>query len=325
MPRPYSSAAVGKRRGYSPRVIEILELGEDELERWLAVSNAVRPEDPLTPAMMLDWRGQADAMLWLLATMDGVDTGTGHGILGWHSEHGVASLQPSVLEAQRGLGLGAALLDRLSGWALASGMTHADASVHELDGLSLAWAERRGYAEVGRNSTLRLDLGSIARPDLDPPEGISISTLAASPEAIQGMYEVACEAYPDIPGEESSEMAPYEKWRDNDISGTSDRPEATFVAFAGSEVVGYAKLSLSEALPETAFHDITGVKRAWRGRGIAGALKRAEIAWAIDNGYAALKTFNEERNAPIRALNERHGYVVEPGMIRVRGALSVAP
>ena len=43
-------------------------------------------------------------------------------------------------------------------------------------------------------------------------------------------------------------------------------------AIAGDEVVGYAKFSLTAAQPETAHHDMTGVKRAWRGRGIAGAL-----------------------------------------------------
>jgi GNAT superfamily N-acetyltransferase len=69
-------------------------------------------------------------------------------------------------------------------------------------------------------------------------------------------------------------------------------------------------------------HDITGVKRAWRGRGIAGALKAAEIAWAKENGYERLETQNEERNEPIRRLNQRHGYVVEPGWITVRGPLS---
>jgi GNAT superfamily N-acetyltransferase len=306
-------------------MIEIEEPGEADLERWLAVTNAVRPNDPLTPAMMIDWCSQADSMLWLLATVDEVDAATGHGMIGWHAEPGVCQLVVSVLEERRGQGLGDAVLGHLSGWALASAQTAADGAIDELDAASLAWAERRGFTEVGRNSTLRLDLASVPRPEIDPPPGIAISSLAASPEAIRGMYEVACEAYPDIPGEESSAMAPFEKWRDNDIDGASDRPEATFVALAGAEVVGYAKLSLSEALPHVAFHDITGVKRAWRGRGIASALKRAEIAWAIDNGYTALKTFNEERNAPIRTLNERHGYVVEPGEIRVRGALTVAP
>ena len=66
---------------------------------------------------------------------------------------------------------------------------------------------------------------------------------------------------------------------------------------------------------------MTGVKRAWRGRGIAGALKRAEIAWAIENGYTRLETHNEERNEPIRRLNERHGYRIAPGHIVVRGPI----
>ena len=166
-----------------------------------------------------------------------------------------------------------------------------------------------------------LDLGQAARPEIDPPTGITIATWAERPDAIHGMYEVACEAYVDVPGEEDTDMAPFEEWLANDIDGESDRPEATFVAFAGSEVVGYAKLSLSEARTDTAYHDITGVKRAWRGQGIAGALKRAEIAWAIDRGYARLQTANELRNDPIRALNARRGYVLEPGSIRVRGSI----
>ena len=305
-------------------MIEIEELGKQDLPRWLAVSNAVRPSDPLTPAMMVDWCGQADSMSWLVATIDGVDAAVGHGVIGWHAEPGICQLEVSVLEEKRRQGLGDAVLGRLSGWALASAQTAADGTVAERDVSSRGWAERRGFTEVGRNSTLRLDLASAPRREIDPPAGITISTLAVAPDAIRGMYEVACEAYPDIPGEESSEMAPFEKWRDNDIGGASDRPEATFVALVGDDVVGYAKLSLSEALPDVAFHDITGVKRAWRGRGIAGALKRAEIAWAIDNDYSALKTFNEERNAPIRALNQKHGYVVEPGTIRVRGGLNAA-
>ena len=75
-----------------------------------------------------------------------------------------------------------------------------------------------------------------------------------------------------------------------DMQGSGDRPEATFIALAGDEVVGYAKFSLGDARPTVAFHDMTGVKRSWRGRGIAAALKRAEIAWAKENGYTRLET-----------------------------------
>ena len=302
-------------------MIEIEEIAERELDRWVAVHNAVRPRDPLTPGMVIDWRNQSGSMIWFIASIEGIEAGAGIGIIGWHSEPEVARIEVEVLDAWRAHGLGTALLERLSDWALAGGQTKADASVEEFDTQSFAWAVRRGFIEVGRNSLLALDLTTAVRPEVNPPEGITISTWADRPDAVAGMYEVACEASPDVPGEEDAEMPAFEEWRTNDLEGDSDRPEATFVAFAGAEVVGYAKLALSEGLPDTVFHDMTGVKRAWRGRGIAGALKRAEIAWAIDAGYARLQTFNEVRNEPIRVLNERHGYVVEPGAIRVRGAL----
>ena len=66
---------------------------------------------------------------------------------------------------------------------------------------------------------------------------------------------------------------------------------------------------------------MTGVLRAWRGRGIASALKRAEIAWAVETGATHLETSNEERNAPIRHLNQRYGYRLQPGDVTVRGPI----
>ena len=86
------------------------------------------------------------------------------------------------------------------------------------------------------------------------------------------MYDVFLEASPDIPGSDGVEVPGYEEWLSDDMQGTSDRPEAVFVALAGDEVVGFAKLSLSNEWTGTAWHDLTGVKRAWRGRGIASAL-----------------------------------------------------
>jgi mycothiol synthase len=117
-------------------------------------------------------------------------------------------------------------------------------------------------------------------------------------------------------------MEPFEDWLAHDMQGSADRPEATFVALAGEEVVGYAKFFLTAAQPKEAFHDTTGVKRAWRGRGVAGALKRAQIAWAKGRGYERLVTGNEDRNEPIRRLNARLGYRESPGRIVMRGPLA---
>ena len=72
------------------------------------------------------------------------------------------------------------------------------------------------------------------------------------------------------------------------------------------------------ARPGCVLHDMTGVKRSFRGRGIASALKRAEIAWAKREGFLTLETSNDEANAPIRALNEKHGYRPTRGTVFLR-------
>ena len=94
------------------------------------------------------------------------------------------------------------------------------------------------------------------------------------------------------------------------------------MALAGAEVVGYAQLTTTAAQPQAAFHDMTAVKRAWRGRGIAGALKRAQIAWAKEHGYERLETENEARNEPIRRLNSALGYRPAPGHVILDGPLA---
>jgi GNAT superfamily N-acetyltransferase len=122
--------------------------------------------------------------------------------------------------------------------------------------------------------------------------------------------------------ERIDEIGTLEEWLARDMQGASDDPNAVFVALEGETVVGYGKLSLSPDVPHRAFHDLIGVRRSHRGRGIAGTLKRTQIAWAKRAGYGSLQTSNEVRNEPIRRLNEKHGYVLEPGVVTVRGAIA---
>ena len=300
---------------------EISEIHEDELARWVAVVKAATNEAD-TAEGYLDWKRQARETVWLLASDGKDDLGAAIGIGGWHSPEGVVRGEVAVLGESRGAGVGSALLDSLSAWARELGYTDLMGPVKETDDVSLAWAARRGFAEIGRNSLLALDLTRITRPSVDAPDGIEIASWAERPGVEAGMYAVAREAYPDVPGEEDAELASFEEWLAMDMQGAGDRPEATFVALSDGEVVAYAKLSLSRARPTVAMHDMTGVRREWRGRGIARALKAAEIAWALDNGFERLETQNEERNEPIRRLNERYGYVVEPGSVTVRGPIA---
>lgn len=299
---------------------EIREIHEDDLDRWVATTRAALDEAD-TVEGYVDWKRQARETVWLLATDGGRDVGTAIGIGGWHSPEGVARGEVRVVQDARRRGVGSDLLSELAAWAIALDYSELMGPVKEVDDVSFAWARRRGFEEVGRNSLLVLDLTAIEAPRVEPPAGVEIVSWAERPELAPGMYEVAREAYPDVPGEDEAELPPIEQWLSMDMQGSGDRPEATFVALADGAVVAYAKLSLSRARPAVAMHDITGVKRDWRGRGIAGALKAAEIAWAKTSGFERLETQNEERNEPIRRLNERFGYVVTPGSITVRGRI----
>ena len=303
-------------------VVEIRVVGVDELPDWVDLRARHDPR-PATLEAYLDWARQAAETAWFIGSLDGEDAATGIAVLGWHEPPGVARAGIDVVPERRGRGLGSALLSSAGAWARERGYVELLGPVDEDDPASLAWAERRGFREVGRNSLLVLDLAGIETPDVDPPDGVQIVSWAKRPDLSRGIYDVAREAYPDVPGA-GEEMAAFEDWLSVDMQGPGDRPEATFLALAGDEVVGYAKFSLGDARPGVAAHDMTGVKRVWRGRGIAGALKRAEIAWAKENGYTQLETFNEERNEPIRRLNERHGYRPTPGQIIVRGPIPPA-
>ena len=129
---------------------EIREVAEDELERWITTARAALDEAD-TAEGYLDWKRQARETIWLLASAAGRDVGTAIGVGGWHSPEGVARAEIRVVADARAGGVGSALLAELSAWARPLGYHELTAPVKEDDPASLAWAERRGFVEVGRN------------------------------------------------------------------------------------------------------------------------------------------------------------------------------
>jgi mycothiol synthase len=304
-------------------MLEIQVARDDaDLARYTGIVSRVVPEQALTVAELKEV-AKKEELVHLIASVDGETAGAGFCSQEprMQARRG-AFARVGVAPERRNRGIGSALYLALSDWARERGLRLFESSVQEDDARSLAWAVRRGFRESSRELRVELDLASTAPPAIDPPPSIEIVRWAERPELALGMYEVAREAYPDVPGYEDDEMVTFEDWLRKDMQGPGDLPEATFVALAGEEVVGYAKFSLSKAQPSVAYHDLTGVKRAWRGRGVAGALKRAEIAWAKEAGYERLSTTNEQRNEPIRRLNKRLGYLPAPGRIFVRGPLA---
>jgi mycothiol synthase len=303
--------------------VDIRAVEEDAArQRSLAIWNAVYWTMPASEADRESYLARCLGHAEYLASLDGEPVGTGDVEL--HPDAAtpeLAMVHVAVLPSARRRGGGTALYQAVSAWARGHGRTQLETWVLDADSDGVTFAAARGFEEVFHDALVALDLAGLEPPDVAPPNGIAIVTWADRPELARGMYGVMCEAAPDIPGHDAGTPG-YEEWVEHDMGAASDRPDATFVALAGDEVVGYAKFHLSSARPGVAVHDLTGVKRSWRGRGIARALKAAQIAWAMREGYERLETANELGNAPIRKLNAEFGYRPIPGRALLRGPLA---
>jgi GNAT superfamily N-acetyltransferase len=175
----------------------------------------------------------------------------------------------------------------------------------------VAFLEPRGYEEVRRYVISELDVA--AAPDPDPP-AFDLVTFAERPDLAPALYALAQIAHPDQPGRSESTVS--EAWWDWGLR--ANPPESYFIALDGDRVLGYGYLEHEAGQWKNGF---MAVARDARGRGVAGAIKRAQIAWAKANGVPTLRTANEVRLEGMLALNRRFGYRTLYDEIVLRGPI----
>ena len=291
---------------------------DDDLEGMIAVRSAADPDRP--PPRIENLRHNLSAeegLVYLVARLGGLPVGCGF-MYPAVPEYAEAHLV--VVPDCRGRGIGSALLAEIGALAQAVNRNELQGEARESDADARAYLERRGYRVVGGEKAVALDLGAIDAPVPAPPAGIRIVSRAERPDLVEALYDVGAEAVEDIPGEPGRPT--YEQWRAIEIDRPTREPELFFIALAGEQPVGYATMDNYGA---DAYHGLTGVLRNWRGRGVATALKHAQIAKAKNVGFRRLVTASEERNAPMRNLNEKLGYCPEPSLstIVLRGPADV--
>ena len=161
-----------------------------------------------------------------------------------------------------------------------------------------AFLRERGFAEVRRYLVSELEVAAAA----DPGEpAIPLVTVADRPDLGPALYGLARIAYADQPGREQTVID--ESWFE---WGFRARPsESYFVALDGGRVLGYGYLDRDG---DSWSHGFLAVARDARGRGIGGAIKRAQIRYAKERGIPALRTATEVRLTGMLDLNRRLGY-----------------
>jgi len=258
---------------------------------------------------------------WILAYLDDEPVGTGVG-----RPSSIAGSQYSmsrVLPEYRRQGVGTAILLELSQRARQSGHTSLWGRIREDDPESRRYAQRRGFEEVGRDYEVVLDLAAVDTSQ-QPPAGLEIVSIAERPDLVQAVFEVEVEVAPDVPRlpGHSHEPVPFERWSNFYLEGPGAMPQALVVALLDGEVVGYAGMRRRGSTSRTGENLLTAVRRPWRKRGIATALKLAQIQRARGAGIEQLFTTNDETNVGMREVNKRLGYRPAPVEILVSGPLA---
>lgn len=302
----------------TPALVEV-DGNRERLAGYAGVMRRTQPEwersvDAMVAALDLD-----PALRRVLAVRAGAVVGAASVGRIWvlPPETPVAWCEIGVPAEHRRQGVGTALLDWAGEAAAAIGRPRLQIPCSEARPEGIAFLTRRGFAEHDRMMTLRLDLAGAARPAVAPPAGVRITTLAAEPSLRPSAYAAAVEVFADIPDPDTPSAGTYDEWVLRDVDIPDGPLDGFLLAVADDAVVGFCRLVWQEG-GAVVGHQLTGTVRAWRGRGVAAALKRAAIGWALDHGATVLVTENDPANAPMQAINRTLGYRPGPAQVVLR-------
>ena len=228
-----------------------------------------------------------------------------------------------VLPEHRRQGVGTRIYEALSEHAGRLGRESLWGRVREDDAASRDFVRNRGFREAGREYEVVLDTAQ-AEACPEPATGIDLVSLAERPDLERAVYEVDCEVGGDVPRPEGDDFEgqPFDRWREQYLEGPGAVPDAMIAALAGDAVVGYTGLRRRGASSPVAENMLTAVRREWRRRGIATALKREQVVRARAAGIEQIFTTNDETNAGMRGVNASLGYRPAPTQIVVSGPLA---
>ena len=157
-------------------------------------------------------------------------------------------------------------------------------------------------------------------------QGIILTNLAEArregQDSLKKLHELVQLISADMPSPAPFTPTSYEQWKAFELKNPNLLPEGYMIAKDGSKYVGLSTVWRIDKEPRSLIQGNTGVRREYRGRGIAVALKLRVIDFARRNGYEKLKTWNASDNAPMLAVNTKLGFKREVGWITLEKKLA---
>jgi ribosomal protein S18 acetylase RimI-like enzyme len=242
----------------------------------------------------------------------------------WEFTPGSYLVDIEVRPEFRGRGIGTQMWQHLAEIVTERKATRLVAYTREDQSGSLHMLNKLGFKQVLREPRSMLDVtafdpthyvDTMTRVEASGIELITLSEfMKRDPEWKQKLYEADTTIAMDIPMAQAYTPPPIEQYEKRHLAGPNFMPEAWMLALDEGEVVGISLLSKALARPEKLNTGLTGVRREYRRRGIATALKARAIAYAKSLGVKEIETGNEENN-PMFQLNLALGYQPAPAWL----------
>ncbi len=233
-------------------------------------------------------------------------------------------LQLIVDPLYRRRGAGGRLYEDLLAFCVSQGVTRLSVFVNQDCPDGLRFSANRGFVETNFRVEMVLDLltfdeqpyiGIIPRLEAKGFRFTHMAELGNTLEARRKLFEINNLTGLDTPGESELPWQTFEEFDESVCSQPWYQPAGQLVAIDEStgEFAGMCAVTVYES-SQSAYNLHTGVYRAYRGQGIALALKLMGIRYALSQGAKIIRTHNKPINAPMLAINHLLGYRPKPGV-----------
>lgn len=217
------------------------------------------------------------------------------------------------------------MLDRAEAFARSNGGTKVTAFVPDEFPSGRPFIEGHGYRETRRLFESVLEVAKVRESDVEVARGrvhesglrvVTLTELGDTDEARRMLHAVTAECDLDEPATAEYGGLEWDDYRRAVFEASWFRPEGVFIALDGQEWAGIHIIGPMEDSPVADMNtDFTGVRRPYRGQGLATALKLLGVGYARETGGTRILTHNDSANAPMLAVNQKLGFVARSGLL----------
>lgn len=186
----------------------------------------------------------------------------------------------------------------------------------EVDEPEADFYRERGFREVKRNVSLRLELSglddahNLKRLEDAKAQGysfVTFSELEGTDAGVRALYELLRELVADVPSSVPRTPWNFEQFLAHRRNSPTLFPEVSVVVRQGETLIGVSELKRTNE-PRELMTSLTAVRRAHRGRGLARAAKLCSLEYARERGFTTVVTQNASSNEGMLAVNARLGF-----------------